>query len=132
MTAARLKPHREFYRVPLEGAATDDVRWQPVAGHEGAIAELILADNLDPLTRTGSRTRLVRWERGTLLAQPVRHDFCEEILLLSGDLIVGCDTNGGGGEAFEAYSYASRPADVWHGPFTTRTGCLMLELDIYE
>ena len=132
MAAARQKPHREFFRVPLDGVAVDDVRWQPAAGHEGQIAELILADNLDPVTRTGSRTRLVRWEPKTLLPEPVQHAFREEILLLSGDLVVGCDARGSGGEVFEAYTYATRPAGVWHGPFTTRSGCLMLELDIFE
>jgi hypothetical protein len=132
MAEGQPKQHREFFAVPLDGAALGDVRWQPVAGHEQWISEMILADNLDASTRTGSRTRLARWQPGTLLPEPVMHDYREEILLLSGDLVVGCDAQGNGGEQFAALTFASRPAGIWHGPFTTRTGCLMLELDIYE
>ena len=121
----RSKQHREFFHVPLEG-------WQQVPGFEGLIDELVLADNLDPETRTGSRTRLARWQPGTLLPEPVKHDYREEILVLEGDLVVGCGSDGNGGEVFEAYSFATRPAEIWHGPFTTRTGCLQFELDIYE
>lgn len=132
MTGAGSKQHREFFAVPLAGAALEDVRWQPVAGHAEWISELILADNLDQRTKTGSRTRLVRWQPGTLLPEPSRHDYREEILLLSGDLVVGCDAHGSGGEQFAALTFATRPAGIWHGPFTTRTGCVMFELDIYE
>ncbi|MEA2677953.1 MAG: hypothetical protein QOJ81_2094 [Chloroflexota bacterium] len=132
MTPARPKQHREFFAVPHDGAALGDVRWQPVSGHEGWISEVILADNLDEQTQTGSRTRLARWQPRTLLPEQVRHDYREEILLLSGDLVVGCDAEGNGGEQFEPLTFAARPAGIWHGPFTTRKGCLMLELDIYE
>src|SRR5687767_1124563 len=132
MAGPRSRLHREFFAVPLDGAALDDVRWQPVAGHEDWISEIILADNLDEATGTGSRTRLAKWQPRTLLPEPVRHDYREEILVLSGDLVVGCDAQGNGGEQFAALTFASRPAGTWHGPFTTRTGCLMLELDIYE
>ena len=132
MSGTRSKPHREFFAVPLAGAALEDVSWRPVPGYEEWISELILADNLDPETRTGSRTRLARWQPGTLLPQPVAHDYREEILLISGDLVVGCDAHGIGGEEFSALTFATRPAGIWHGPFTSRTGCLMLELDIYE
>ena len=132
MTGARSKHHREFFAVPLDGAALEDVRWQPVVGHEEWISEMILGDNLDERTGTGSRTRLARWRPRTLLPEPVRHEYREEILLLSGDLVVGCDAEGNGGEQFAALTFATRPAGIWHGPFTTTTGCLMLELDIYE
>ena len=132
MSDRRSKQHREFFSVPLAGAALDDVRWQPVSGFEEWIDEIVLADSLDPHSRAGSRTRLVRWQPGTLLPEPVRHDYREEILVLSGDLVVGCDSGGSGGESVEPYAFATRPADIWHGPFTTRTGCLMLELDLYE
>jgi len=132
MSVERTKQHREFFRVPLHGPALEDVSWQPVPGYEGQIDEIVLADNLDPGSQIGSRTRLARWQPGTLLPDPVQHDYREEILLLSGDLVVGCDAGGSGGEEFGAYTFATRPAGVWHGPFTTRSGCLMLELDLYE
>lgn len=125
------KPHREFFRVPLHAPALDDVRWQAVPVGRGAIVELILADNLAPASRTGSRTRLARWAPGTLLPTPVRHDFHEEVFLLSGDLVVGCDAEGFGGAPFEAYTFACRPPGVWHGPFVSRTGCVMLEFQYF-
>src|SRR3954453_3800968 len=116
------KQHREFFALPLSGYALPEVGWQVVPGTAGLIDELILADNIDADSRTGSRTRLTRWAAGMLLPQPVRHDYREEILIVSGDLVVGCDPDGQGGEAFTPLSFATRPAGIWHGPFTTRTG----------
>ena len=132
MTAGRARTHREFFRLPADGQAAEGVSWQRVPGFEDEINELVLSDNLDPHTRSGSRTRLARWAPGTLLDMPVEHDYHEEILVLEGDLVVGCDADGNGGEEFRAYSFASRPAGTRHGPFTTRAGCLMLEFDSYD
>ena len=126
------KPHREFFRVLLEADARDDVRWTPVAGFEGRISELILADNLDTQRQRGSRTRLARWQPGTLLPTPVVHDFHEEVFLVSGDLVVGCDAHGNGGERFDAYTFACRPPGALHGPFISRGGCVMLEFQYYD
>jgi hypothetical protein len=36
------------------------------------------------------------------------HDYWEEVFLLSGDLTVGNDTQGNGGEAFAPFTYACR------------------------
>lgn len=126
------KPHREFFRVALDAPALNDVCWQAVPGYGGHIAELILADNLDPDHRTGSRTRLTRWQPGTVLPAPVCHDFHEEVFLVSGDLVVGCDAQGQGGERFDAYTFACRPPNAWHGPFASRTGCVMLEFQYFS
>lgn len=112
--------------------AADEGQWQSVPDHAATISQLILADNLDSASRTGSRTRLIRWQPGTLLPLPVEHEYTEEVLVLDGDLVVGCDEAGAGGEVFEKYSYACRPPGVPHGPFTTRAGCLMLEIDCYD
>ena len=130
MDARRDKGHQEFIQLPTDRAA--DSGWQPVPGHASGITQLVLGDSLDPPTRTGSRTRLVHWAAGTLMAQPVEHDYREEILVLEGDLVVGCDADGSGGTTFTKHAFATRPAGVPHGPFTTRQGCLMLELDVYE
>ena len=46
----------------------------------------------------------------------------------SGDLVVGCDSEGRGGTVFEAPTFAIRPSQVAHGPFASRGGCVMLEL----
>ena len=131
MSERRDKGHIEFAPLSLDRGAAGN-SWQPVPGHVAGITQLVLGDNLDPATRTGSRTRLIHWAAGTLLPEPVTHDYREEILVLEGDLVVGCDADGSGGTAFTKMAFATRPAGVAHGPFTTREGCLMLELDIYE
>ena len=131
MSERRDKGHVEFTPLALgQGAAGN--AWQPVPGHVTGITQLVLGDSLDPQTRTGSRTRLIHWAAGTLMAEPVTHDYREEIVVLEGDLVVGCDPDGSGGTTFTPHAFATRPAGVAHGPFTTRQGCLMLELDLYD
>ena len=46
----------------------------------------------------GSRTRLLRFEPGVYTTAPFVHDHWEEVYLLQGDLIVGNDAEGKGGE----------------------------------
>ena len=48
-----------------------------------------------------------------------------------GDLIVGNDADGNGGEKFFAPTYACRPPGVYHGPFKSDEGCVMFELHYY-
>ncbi len=49
-----------------------------------------------------------------------------------GDLIVGNDAQGKGGEQFFAPTYAVRPPGVYHGPFQSEKGCVLFELHYYE
>jgi len=60
------------------------------------------------------------------------HDHWEEVYLLSGDLIVGNDKQGKGGEQAFAPTYACRPPGVHHGPFTSKGGCILYEIHYYE
>lgn len=120
------KAHREFFAVDRSDAA-----WRPVPATAGLIEELVLADNFDPLAGTGSRTKLACWSAGALIGRPVAHKFHEEVLVVEGELIVGCDDQGQGGETFGAYTFACRPPGAVHGPFTTRTGCVLLEIQYY-
>ncbi|HZF83683.1 MAG TPA: hypothetical protein VE084_09290, partial [Burkholderiaceae bacterium] len=69
--------HREFFSIDRSDAA-----WTPVPSSAGRIEEIVLADNLDPATGTGSRTRLARWSAGALIDRPVVHDFHEEVLIV--------------------------------------------------
>jgi hypothetical protein len=119
------KPHREFFRIP------PDAVWTPVHSTIGVVEELVLADSMDVASKTGSRSRLARWHAGSLADKAVIHDFCEEVLVVEGEFIVGCDASGAGGEAFGAYTFACRPPGVWHGPFASRTGCLLFEIQYY-
>lgn len=54
------------------------------------------------------------------------------MFLFSGDLRVGNDKNGKGGEVFRAPTYAVRPPGAWHGPVTTDQGCFGFEIHYYD
>ena len=68
----------------------------------------------------------------TYTTAPFVHDHWEEVYLVSGDLIVGNDKDGKGGESFEAPTYACRPPGVHHGPFKSDRGCLLYEIHYYD
>lgn len=120
------KPHMEF--VELDMAAG----WQTPPGYPSGIKQKILASDIDETKRTGSRTRLLKFDAGTFTTAPFVHDHWEEVYLVSGDLIVGNDANGGGGEPFKAPTYACRPPGVYHGPFKSDHGCLLYEIHYYD
>jgi hypothetical protein len=119
------KPHLEFHGVDIETG------WEAPAGYPPGIEQKILASDLDEEARTGSRTRLLRFAPGIGTATPVVHEYWEEVYLLEGDLIVGCDAQGEGGETFNAPTYACRPPGVLHGPFKSEKGCLLFELQYF-
>lgn len=127
--STRSLPHREFFDLQPWLASAD---WQTVPSRSGLIEELTLRDSFDAERRTGSRTLLARWSAGAWLDRAVVHDFCEEVYLLQGDLVVGCDAQGQGGDPFSAPTYACRPPGAVHGPFLSRGGCLMLEIQYHE
>jgi hypothetical protein len=54
------------------------------------------------------------------------------VFLLAGDLTVGSDAGGNGGQNFAGYTYAVRPPGAVHGPFKSETGCLLLETHFYS
>jgi hypothetical protein len=122
------KPHREFERLnPAEG-------WELAPGYpaEAAVYQRILASDINDQAGTGSRTRLLRFEPGAFSTEPFTHRHWEEVYLMKGELIVGNDQHGHGGEAFMAPTYACRPPGVLHGPFKSETGCLLIEFHYYD
>ena len=120
------KPHLEFEKLDMASG------WATPEGYPPGIKQKILASDIDERAKTGSRTRLLRFDPGTYTVKPFVHDHWEEVYLLSGDLIVGNDANGIGGEAFSGPTYACRPPGVFHGPFKSDHGCLLFELHFYE
>jgi hypothetical protein len=124
MTTA--KPHIEFVPVDLTGG------WEVPPGYPPGFYQKVLASDLDEVGKRGSRTRLLRIDAGAFSTEPFVHDHWEEVYLLQGDLIVGNDGAGQGGESFAAPTYACRPPGVRHGPFSSRGGCMMYELHYYE
>ena len=120
------KPHLEFERLDMtKGWATPD-------GYPDGIKQKILASSLDEKSKSGCRTRLLRFDPGTYTTAPFVHDHWEEVYLVSGDLIVDNDKNGNGGEAFDGAVYACRPPGVLHGPFKSERGCLLFEIHYYD
>lgn len=128
MIIQKARVHIEFTAVDLgpEG-------WRRPAGYpENALAqEKILSGSLDEIGQTGSRTRLLRFGAGFRTIKPFVHEYWEEVFLLTGDITVGGDATGRGGQRFEGYTYAIRPPGVPHGPFASDRGALLLEVHYY-
>jgi hypothetical protein len=120
------KLHSEFGAVDLHtGFATPP-------GYPPGFTEKILAGSLDEKNRKGTRTRLLRIAPGEFSTEPFVHEYWEEVYLLSGDLVVGNDAQGRGGQKFTGPTYACRPPGVHHGPFKSEGGCLMLETHYFD
>jgi ChrR Cupin-like domain len=120
------KPHLEFHGLDLKSG------WTRLPGYPPTIMEKILASDLDERRKMGSRTRILRFEPGAFTTAPFVHDHWEEVFLFQGDLTVGNDAQGRGGENFEAPTYACRPPGAYHGPFKSEGGCLLYEIHYYD
>src|ERR1700687_5892186 len=118
------KEHKEFHAVDLRAG------WQVPPGYPPGIEQKILAGHLDEANRKGSRTRLLRFLPGVFTTKPFIHEYWEEVYLLSGDLIVGNMVDNE--EKFAPNTYACRPPGVYHGPFKSITGCLLLEIHYFD
>ena len=114
-----LKEHLEFFAVDLSTG------WEVPPGYPSGLKHKILAGHLDEENRRGSRTRLLRFDPGAFTTEPFIHEYWEEVFQLSGTLTVG-------GQTFGPMTYACRPPHVWHGPFSSEAGCLLLEIHYYD
>ena len=119
------KPHLEFMSLDMEDG------WETPPGYPAGMQQKILTSDLDEEKKTGSRSRFLRILPGTYSTEPFIHDHWEEVFLFEGDLTVGNDGEGRGGEKFKAPTYACRPPGVHHGPFKSDSGCVMFELHYY-
>ncbi len=119
------KPHIEFMKLDM------DEGWETPPGYPSGMQQKVLTSDLDEEGKTGSRSRFLRILPGTYSTEPFIHDHWEEVYLCEGDLIVGNDINGEGGEKFYAPTYACRPPGAYHGPFKSDDGCVMFELHYY-
>ncbi|HTV89430.1 MAG TPA: hypothetical protein VME41_10480 [Stellaceae bacterium] len=119
------KPHLEFHAVDMAQG------WETPPGYPPGIEQKILAGGLDEPRQSGMRTRLLRFAPGVYTTAPFVHDYWEEVYLVDGDLTVGNDAAGKGGESFAPGTYACRPPGAAHGPFKSERGCLLLEIHYY-
>lgn len=121
------KPHLEFVGVDFNRG------WEsPGPAYPPGFTQKVLASDLDEVNKRGSRTRLLKIEPGAFSTQPFVHDHWEEVYVVQGDLVVGNDANGQGGQQCFAPTYACRPPGVYHGPFASRGGCVLFEMHYYE
>jgi hypothetical protein len=120
------KEHKEFHKIDTSAG------WQTIPGYPPGIQEKILAGGLDEKNHGGSRTRLLRFEPGIHTTAPFVHEYWEEVYLLEGDLTVGNDAAGQGGENFAKGTYACRPPGAKHGPFKSNGGCTLLEIHYFD
>ena len=120
------KPHLEFHTLNM------DEGWETPAGYPSGIQQKILASDINETAKMGSRSRLLRFQPGVFTTKPFIHDHWEEVYLVSGDLTVGNDENGEGGQRFPANTYACRPPGAYHGPFKSEGGCMLFEIHYYD
>ena len=113
------KAHDEFYTLDLKSG------WEVPAGYPPGIQQKIISGGLDEKNKRGSRTRLLRFDAGVYTTEPFVHDYWEEVFLVTGDLTVGNDKEGNGGEGFSPFTYACRPPGAYHGPFRSDGGCIL-------
>lgn len=106
--------------------------WEDIPGYPPGCRRESRSSDLDEAGRRGNRTRLIQITPGAYTTEPFVHDHWEEVFVYQGDLVFGCNMKGRGGEVYEAPTYAIRPGGVAHGPFASRTGCLMFETHYYE
>lgn len=120
------KNHREFYKLNTNDG------WEVPPGYPPGIKQKILSGELNESKKQGSRTRLLRILPGTYTTEPFVHDYWEEVFLFEGDLRVGNNSHGQGGDTFEPLTYAVRPPGTAHGPFASTAGCTVLEIHYYD
>jgi hypothetical protein len=120
------KAHTEFHALDMASG------WETPPGYPAGIQQKILSGALDEKNKRGTRTRLLRFAPGVYTTAPFVHEYWEEVFQLSGDLIVGNDANGRGGETFAPNTYACRPPGVDHGPFKSEKGCMLLEIHYFD
>ena len=120
------KAHDEFHALDMESG------WEVPAGYPSGIQQKILSGGLDESGGRGSRSRLLKFEPGVFTTKPFVHDYWEEVFLVSGDLTVGNDERGEGGESFRPFTYACRPPGAVHGPFKSEGGCILYEIHYFD
>lgn len=120
------KAHDEFHTLDMSSG------WEVPAGYPKGIEQKILAGSLDETNKSGSRSRLLRFQPGEYTTKPFVHDYWEEVFLVQGDLTVGNDEKGEGGTSYAPFTYACRPPGAVHGPFKSEKGCILFELHYFD
>jgi hypothetical protein len=120
------KLHDEFHAIDMNSG------WETLPGYPQGIQQKILSGALDEASGRGSRSRLLRFAAGVYTTKPFVHEYWEEVFLVSGDLTVGNDESGNGGQAYQPFTYACRPPGAVHGPFKSINGCILFEIHYFD
>jgi hypothetical protein len=103
-----MKPELEFFLAK-------SVSWQPI---DEGLSERILSRECE-----GVCTRMLRFAPGTSTHETMRHEFWEEVWIVSGAI-----TDRRLGETFSTGMYACRPPGMAHGPWDSPGGCVTFEV----
>lgn len=101
-----------------------DEGWTSLAGFPAGIQVKMLSNDLDEKSKTGARTRLVRFAPGARSETTLEHDYWEEVFVMSGDFSAT-------ESPLQSPSYSCRPPGTKHGPFSSREGAILLEFQYY-
>jgi hypothetical protein len=100
-------------------------QWEDLPGFPG-IQKVTLVDSFDEVTRSGRRTRLVRFAPGARTQEALVHDYWEEAYLVEGELVYE------GAPVLTAPAYRCRPPGTPHGPYSSPHGCVLLESHYWD
>ena len=112
------KQEKEYFDVDIY------IPWTQVDGLPKGVMEKILS-----IDEYGNKTRLLKFP--AIKAEPGKkagsHDFWEETYIMEGSLHdVEKDVT------YSPGYYACRPPGMNHGPFSSTTGCLLIEFHYYK
>lgn len=106
------KEEKEFFNPK-------DLPWEPVKGYpEGVYKKVLSYDSENNIW-----TNLVKWEPGTETHETLAHDTWEEVWIIEGEMYDTIKEL-----SIEKGMYACRPPGMKHGPWISKSGCLMLEV----
>ncbi|WP_445504908.1 cupin domain-containing protein [Microvirga sp. G4-2] len=115
------RSHVEMQRLDF------DTGWKALPGFLGLDVK-ILTDDLSETSKTGGRTRLVRFAPGASTTTALVHDYWEEVFVLNGQLAA---VDGDEPDTASGLTYSLRPPGTPHGPFVSKAGCILLEVQYY-
>src|SRR6266702_5254013 len=118
-----MKEHIEMAPIDLHSG------WTPLEGFHGLEIKY-LCNDLDEKTETGSRTRFVRFAPGAKTTQSLIHTYWEELHIISGDLYP-LSEEGSLPDDMTAPMYCLRPPGTPHGPFGSKNGAPVFEVQYF-
>lgn len=105
-------------RPLIEHLDTETLDWEPIEGVVGLWQKTLSFDE-----ETGDYSRLLKIAPAFRSDAVLVHDFCEEVLIVSGSVYDHTSQ-----KLFKAGDYSHLPPGTKHGPFTSEEGCITFEI----